>query len=49
MPWLNTALVLWIHFVYIYIEGTVGVIVIFLRNRHSDPSLNPGQGCLYFT
>ncbi len=29
-------------------SGTCGVTVIVIRNGHSDPSSNPGWGCLHF-
>ena len=31
------------------LKGTLGVVVIVVRNGHSDLSSNPGRGCLHFT
>ena len=37
-------------FIYIYNCGdTCGAMVIFIRNKHGEPSSNPGQGFLHFT
>ena len=48
----------WLHhinsvYIYIYIykmfRGVSDVMLTVVGNGYSDPSSNPGQGCLYFT
>ena len=31
-----------------YLSGACGVMVIIVKNEHSEPSSNPGWGCLHF-